>query len=395
MVKSTKLILLLLVLFSFALGQDSLDYDNNEEKKVNGTNSKVYALKKKDGFSKNYLHVIIKTKTKRNQYAILSNSTQCDSGRKALGMAPYDPVNLFIPKGQLSENLYLCVKCTEPSCNYEITLKGEEKAKLTIGDQYNYYINDYTKSMEFEFEVKMKGGKNKEKKDDDSSSFNWRKLSSVNTFHNIWVKGGNIKEAKISDIKPYSFPNGKIFHIKYDSANSYTLNVQGEVGDYINVGSIEINDKVSSPLKVNDQEVLAVITKDDDFSKEICFPTEKKEDIKNDTEAVYINGIAFTKKLKTYYRENKTGSIEEFSEKNITESNIIEAIYFDDYKSKKLYCVSFLEGDTKNNATFSLQLSSNKHIIYNQFVYPPQYPGVIYPRFLFKNEIALFRGMKP
>jgi len=400
MVKSTKLILLLLVLFSFVLGQDSLEYDNNEVKKVNGSNSKVYPLKKNDGFSKNYLHVIIntknKTKTKRNQYAILSNSTQCNSGRKALGMAPYGPVNLFIPKGQLSENLYLCVECTEPSCDYEITLKGEEKAKLSIGDQYNYYINDYTKSMEFEFEVKSKGEKKEEKKEEESSSssYNWRKLSSVNSFHNIWVKGGNIKEAKISDIKPYEFPHGKIFHIKYDNANSYTLSVQGEIGDYINVGSIEINDKISSPLRVNDLEVMAVITKNDENSKEICFPKEYREEI-TEGDVVYINGIAFTKRLKTYYRENKNGNIEEFSEKNITESNIIEGIYFEDYKTEKVYCVSFLEGDTKDKAIFSLQLSSNKHIIYSQFVYPPQYPGVIYPRFLLKNEIALFRGMKP
>ena len=63
--------------------------------------------------------------------------------------------------------------------------------------------------------------------------------------------------------------------------------------------------------------------------------------------------------------------------------------------NQKKYCISFLEGDKKDHAIFSLQLSSNKYNFYSQFVYPPQFSGVIYPHFLFKNEIAVFRGMKP
>jgi len=53
------------------------------------------------------------------------------------------------------------------------------------------------------------------------------------------------------------------------------------------------------------------------------------------------------------------------------------------------------DNEKNSNVIFSLQLSSNKHIIYNQIIYPSQYPGVIYPHFLLKNEIALFQGMKP
>ena len=385
MVKSTKLILLLMVLFSFVLGQENLDIDDNEIKKE-GSGSKVYTLKKKDSFSQNYLHVIINTKSKRNQYAIVSNSTQCDTGRKLVSMNPYGPVNLFIPKDYLSESLYLCIHCTEASCSYNISLKGEEKAKLQIGDQYSYYIKDEkSKKMNFEIEVK--------KKQDSIPSF--RKLSTVNTFHNIWVKGEKVTSAFIEpSAKRYSFGHGTIFHTKYNGNEKYTLNVEGEIGDYINVGSIEINDKKSSILRVNDQEIMAVLSKEDEYSKEICFPLEQKDDIKNETDIVYINGIVFTKKLKTYYRKNASDEVDEYSLKNINDSNIIEGIYYSDYK-EKVYCVSFLEGDKKDNAIFSLQLSSNKHNYYNQFVYPPQYPGVIYPHFLLKNEMAIFRGMKP
>ena len=146
------------------------------------------------------------------------------------------------------------------------------------------------------------------------------------------------------------------------------LNVLGEIGDYINIGSIEINDKVSSPLRVNDQEVLAVINKDSDESKEICFPIGKREEISNENEVVYINGIVFTKKLKTYYREKIGEGIDEFSEKNITESNIIEGIYFEDYKSDKVYCASFLDGDKKDYPQISTIFIVNLYILLNILV---------------------------
>ena len=381
-----RIALLLLVIFSFVLGQENLEFDE-KGKKQESSGSKTFTLKKNGDFNKKYLHVIITSKGKRNQYAIVANSTQCDSGRKLVGMAPYGPVNLIIPKDYLNESLYLCVHCTEQSCNYEINLKAEDKAKFSIGEQYSYYIQDEkTISMDFEFEVKSQ-----------QPAVNFRKLATVHTFHNIWVKAENFKAAFLSasGSKEYTFDHGKIFHIKYSGANSYELNVQGNIGDYINIGSIEINDKVSPALNVNDQEILAVLTKDSEESKEICFPTAKRDDISDENDIVYINGIIFTKKLKTYYREKIYGNIDEFSYKNITESNIVEGIYVGDYKSEKVYCTSFIEGDKKDHAIFSLQLSSNKHNFYSQFVYPPQYPGVIYPHFLFKNEIAVFRGMKP
>ena len=159
--------------------------------------------------------------------------------------------------------------------------------------------------MDFEFEVQKQ-----------QPAVNFRKLATVNTFHNIWVKAENYKGAAIMNAplgsREYSFDHGKIFKIKYSNINSYQLNVLGEIGDYINIGSIEINDKVSSPLRVNDQEILAVISKDSDESKESCFPIGKREEINNENEVVYINGIVFTKKLKTYYREKIGEGIDEF-----------------------------------------------------------------------------------
>jgi len=53
---------------------------------------------------------------------------------------------------------------------------------------------------------------------------------------------------------------------------------------------------VALPLKVNDNEIMAVLTNKSD-SNEICFPLEKMSDIKDKNELVYIKGIIFFKKI--------------------------------------------------------------------------------------------------
>jgi len=131
MAKPIRIALLLLVIFSFVLGQENLEFDENGKMKSD-SGTKTFALKKNGEFKKKYLHVTItsKSESKRNQYAIVSNSTQCETGRKLVGMAPYGPVNLIIPNDYLSESLYLCVQCTETNCNYEINLKAEDMANF-------------------------------------------------------------------------------------------------------------------------------------------------------------------------------------------------------------------------------------------------------------------------
>ena len=177
----------------------------------------------------------------------------------------------------------------------------------------------------------------------------------------------------------------------------YRFNIKSEIGDYITIGSTKVNGNVASPLKVNDNKVMAALRKNSRISdiNEICFPLEKMSDIKDKNEIVYINGIVFSKKAKTYYRNGIDGTIDEFSDKNITDGNIIEVINFKNYISSKLYCIALADDEKNSDVAFSIQLFSNKHIIYNQFIYSPQYPGLIYPHFLLKDEIALFQGMKP
>ena len=319
----------------------------------------------------------------KNQYVILASSQNCEIDRTLLGMEPYGPIHLFISRNQFtsSRNLYLCVQCLE-DCKYDVSLAYEDTAKLKIGEQYSYYISFSNTDTQFDIEI-ANIPKNPEK-----------------TVYNIWVKGEgfisnimNDNDLTLENTKKYEFSHGNIYSIKYKAGdNIYKAYVSGYSGDYITIGSMEIIDGKAYALRVNDNEVMGILTKTD--ANEICFPQEKSSKITSSDEIVYINGIVFSKKLTTYYKENN--SIDPYSYKNITDGNIIEGIYFDDYNNEnKLYCVTLAHDEKKNNVVFSVQLSSNKHIIYNQIIYPPQYPGVIYPHFLLKGEIALFHGMKP
>ena len=354
--------------------------EQNNSRTISGSTAFLLSYAQ-DDFNKfkQYIKATVSTKGRKNQYVILADSQNCETGRKLLGMQPYGPINIFINKNQLvmSQSLYLCVKCIEDPCNYDVQLTFEDSPKLKIGEQYSYYINTTNTNIQFELEKNTPS-------------------TTDNIIYNLWIKGENVASNVEggSEVKKYEFSHGNIYVItKNENVKSYKVIVRGYDGDYITIGSIEIKNGVAPDLQVNDNEVMGVLSKSENI-KEICFPQKRLPEIQSSDEIVYINGIVFSKKLTTYYKEND--AIDQYSYKNITDGNIIEGIYFDDYANQnKLYCVAFANDEKKNEVVFSVQLSSNKHNIYNQLIYPPQYPGVIYPHFLLKGEIGLFQGMKP
>ena len=84
-----------------------------------------------------------------------------------------------------------------------------------------------------------------------------------------------------------------MYVFKNSSAKSYKVIVRGYDGDYITIGSIEIKNGVGASLKVNDNEVMGVLSKSEDI-KEICFPQERLAEIQSSDfffEYLFINLI--------------------------------------------------------------------------------------------------------
>jgi len=177
MKKLINFILLLFILFSIELVQqynfESLEINGNSTKLLQKSGSISFSLKVNNrDILKQYQKISIKLNSKKNQIAILSENSICETGRKLLGMQPYVPVKLFFNKKQLENNkLYFCIQCLEENCQYSIKLKDEDSTKLKIGEQCSYYFNSTKTEMKFVIEVNTQN--------------KLRNLEIINTFYNI------------------------------------------------------------------------------------------------------------------------------------------------------------------------------------------------------------------
>ena len=274
MIKKTTLFILLFSIFFVSLEQTqnfvpdiiNIQPETNNPKTMS-TSTAFLLSYSQDEFSKfkQYIKATVTSKGRKNQYVILAESQNCETGRKLLGMQPYGPINIFINKNQLamSQNLYLCVKCLEDFCSYEVQLNLENSPKLKIGEQYSYYINTTNTNIQFELEITPP-------------------QTTENIIYNLWIKGENVATNIDGgdEVKKYEFSHGNMYTIKCQSTKTYNVIVRGYNGDYITIGSIEIKNGVAPGLKVNDNEVMGVLSKSEDI-KEICFLQERLAEIQS------------------------------------------------------------------------------------------------------------------
>ena len=369
-------IILLFVLFSIISSEFTLSvFDINESGEKTYENS--YSFQLTDNYYYysygNFVLFSIKSKSIKNQVVYYADkyNTDCKNGRLLLGVQPYDPINLIVPKENIA-NTFLCVECLEgdPSCSYTLQSKILDIPKIEPKEKYNYLLPNKESTIEF--------------------------IINSDAIYNLWIKGINvtISTSNIPSNINYKYSqikDGKIYQIKGEKGNTFPFNVRGEENEaFITIGSNEITNNIANELEINDLEIMGILTED---NKEICFPVSRSQFITNENELIYINGYIYTKKAMTYYKYSNMDVPS--SERNITEGSILELGYLKDFNDKK-YCISYLPNTQKFNvAVFSLQLSSYKNAFYNQIIYPPLVPGIIYPHYLLKDEVAIFQGFRP
>ena len=331
---------------------------------------------------KKYLHFSVKSLSDYTQIVSLSTTDKdCLHDRKLIGMQPYEPINLFFSTEQIPKNkiLYLCIQCkNEENCEHETTIDSEDTCQLSIGEQYSYYVSDnYSEKLTFKF------------KSESETNNSLRRLDSLDSIVNFWVKGEKIKSTQLNkkdtEIEGKSFINGKIYKTEFDSNSDYDLTVESEVGDYVTIGSLYVDNQKSNQLKINGLEVMLLL--DSDFS-EVCFPIEPS----NELIKASISGQIYTKKAIFYLKAKE--EILKGTETNITNGILSEVLII----SEEKYSICMKHHEYKNtnfNTILSLQLTSHEYKNYNQFIYAPQISGIIYEHILFKNQIALFRGAQP
>ena len=393
-IKQIKLFLFCCI-FAFIISTTIKDISLTEEEEAeikDHKESEVFLLEiSPEYYSSKNLH--IKVESENNPIILVGDDEQCNN-RKAVGLQPNNPINLFIQKEEIqsTQNLYVCVSCrNEDNCLYTIKFKLEEICELGLGEQISFYAKNINR-LTFKFEDKT----------EQSSSFK-RNLSTVKNAANIWVKGQNIKTVNLQKeggdeyFDNSSFDFGYIFMIKEidEYKPTYLLDIDlkdEDKEDYITIGSIYIRNELEdnydsiNELHLNDLEMMGILNQE---IKNICFPIKKI-----DTEEILVaqvNGRIMTNKAKVYFSLGD----EEILSEEINNGLIFEHLILNKEDNAK-FCVTYPNSDNKQHVViFELQLTKGSNEKYSQFIYPPQLPGVIYSHFLLKGEIAVFRGMKP
>ena len=382
-IKPIKLFIFLTCLISFILSEvpnfETIQIQYSEFPQIN-QNAVTYEIQFQNANNlENYLHFSVKTMSSRNQIVSLSTTDEkCLTDRKLIGIQPYEPINLFFSTNQiLNKKLYLCIQCqSEETCEHETTIVSEDTCQLSIGEQYSYYVSDNnSKKLTFKFKSQTNNS--------------LRRLDSMDTIVNFWVKGEKIKSSQLynqnTNIDGKSFINGNIYKTEFNSYSDYDLTVESEVGDYVTIGSLYVDKGESSQLKVNGLEIMLLL--DSDLS-EVCFPIEESE---KQVIRASINSLIYTKKAIFYLKDKEKI---EGTETQITNGVLSEPVVFSN--SKISICMKHHEyKNTDFGTILSLQLTSHEYENYNQFIYAPQIPGIIYEHILFKDQIALFRGTQP
>ena len=383
--KSIQFYLLLISFFSFielTIDKKEINVEFEENKySFNEKNTKSFKLIfKKDSIIEKYIQIKKISKNNSNQIALLSKSDEeCKSDRLSIGIQKYGDINFFVKKEQILDNeLYLCIQCrNEENCEYNIDIIQDNYCRLSLNQQYSYYVNKENIEMDFLFTG--------------SNNLQLKQLENVNSMAYFWAKGKDKLDLNFisNDAIIYSYDYGKITFTEYSSEKEYFFQINSKEGDYISIGSIIIDGKESSEnLKINDFEIIGLLTKDND---EICFPIDQNYNSGNNNN-LRINGNIFTKKAKSYFKDSGN----EFQTKKIENGFIDEHVPIDKYSEGKSisFCLSHLLDNEKSFVIFSLQLIVNNND-YSQLIHSPQIPGIIYYHYLNKGEISVFQGMTP
>ena len=316
-----------------------------------------------------YFRITLYSKFEINPGIIISKDDKsCIKNRIYSETVSSDSIYYFIKKEQINNNFYICFSKQIFSNEFIITIANEAKAYLPFDSQTNYLVTENMTSMTFNFFLK-------ENKNID--------------YINFWIKGRNIKNAFINSnsLLKSNFQYGLLFHGIYNSSNEYELNIESELGEYINIGSISFLRGITNELKENSKEKIAILLSNSIEIKEICFPIKYEKEY-----GMEITGKIYTKKAKTYFKDQNGIQIDKTE--TIIENGILNDLNIfgnSIYGERGQFCISNFES-YNHSIIFSIQMTSNKKI---SLIYPIKIPGEIRRHYLFEGEIAIFYGLNP
>ena len=144
--------------------------------------------------------------------------------RNQLSQSLKDTTTMFLCYDQIkTKDFYITIECAKIPCNFNLYLNGTNMAEIFLNEQYTFYVTRENKNMNFKLIDYPKNlGQNRE------------------YFVTIWARGNfkiisRLTGGEYKNISSYIY-----YRINYQNYNSsiYTLNINGEIGDLINIGLI-------------------------------------------------------------------------------------------------------------------------------------------------------------
>ena len=346
MKKNFSLILFLIFyIFSFVITQntESLLPAKNIQKNLNGNNIYLITLEEDISQYKEFIKIVLNSKSLLKPMMIISKDDKINTQNRIYS-SPQTSSNIyyfFKTKETFDESgkgsFYLHFIEKGESTDYNIMISNEEKPLLPIDEQTNYFVTENNKRMKFNLIL------NQDKLVD---------------YINIWVKGQNIIDANINlnTLSKKKFEYGFVFYGEYTKTTDIEIDIEGQIGDFITIGSISFKENQSNELKENDKEITAVISSK---NNEICFPIKFESDY-----PLHLTGKIYTRKALLYYKDDKKNKIEK-SEYNITDGILSYLNFYGylgfNYGTNGQFCLTHLDQNSNEELIiFSLQMTSNK-----------------------------------
>ena len=272
---------------------------------------------------------------------------------------------MWLTKEQIvNRNKYINLICSAKPCSYKLNLEAHSKIELDFDSQFNLYVTENNKKVELAFS----SGKEIDESD----------------YITIWAIGNKNVYTSSDDIdQNYKYSKNNIFKINKNTINKsfFTLDITGEVGDIINIGSSSTFTNNCTNLFLNKPEIKGYLRQN--YSNEDCYELRKD----NTYTSLYLSGIIHSKIAEIYYKNNDGEAIPD-SINIIKNGSFIETIT-PDSKYGDYFCIRFPTSETDNyditEIFYSLQLTDPSQTQYKIGLYSPQLYGELYPRRLLEG----------
>ena len=242
--KSLKIFLNLVILFVSIKCQiefETIIFNNETLTIDNLIESKYYyhILFEPQGDIPNYLKIISKEKyenTDKYEYALsYYGQDSTFTNRIQISKLSNSPI-IWLNKEQIENGFYFSIECHINKCNeYYINIYPKNFAELTLGQQYSYFVTNENKNMSFSFIGE--------------SLINQTEYTNNNNTIIIWARGNKKISSQLEGSKYEKHSKYNVYIIKSEDIEeySYSLEVEGTLGDLINVGGLVFqNDNVNN-----------------------------------------------------------------------------------------------------------------------------------------------------